>query len=143
MRLALSRWRQRFVVLGCAIYATVVTLITFAPALLAGWRISRPDAGHGVISVSADNTLMLHITMTSKHTPNWSGSINLGVLLLWLLGPPLLLWVIWLAGNPSRTATTIPLDNTQPEVRPLIQPDIDPPMARRDARQRERDPIER
>lgn len=101
-----GRWRSTVVASVSAVYAGVVALIGFSPALAALWRFTRPDARHGVVSVTADNTLMMHFTMTSSHLPTWTGSVNLGTLILWMLGPPVLLWFAWLATGPRRVDPT-------------------------------------
>ena len=101
-----GRWRSTVVASVSAVYAGVVALIGFSPALAALWRFTRPDARHGVVSVTADNTLMMHFTMTSSHLPTWTGSVNLGTLILWMLGPPVLLWSAWLATGPRRVDPT-------------------------------------
>ena len=100
MAIGLGRWRGRIIAGACTVYAVAVALIGFAPALVATWRFTRPSAGHGVASVSADNTLMMHIKFTSTSLPTWTGSVNLGTLLLWMLGPPIFLWLAWLASGP-------------------------------------------
>jgi hypothetical protein len=126
MQITLGRWKPKLVVLACAVYGAAVALVTFAPALASIWRITRPDAGHGVVSVSADNTLMMHFTMTSAHLPTWTGSFNLGALLLWLLAPPLLLWIAWLASGPRHAESIADQDNLKADMPALNEPLVTP-----------------
>lgn len=102
-----GRLRSALVGLSCIVYSLTVATIAFTPALAALWRITRPGAGHGNVSVAADNTLMMHISMSSSGLPTWTGSVNIGALLLWMLGPPLLLWLAWLASGPRRPEATL------------------------------------
>ena len=45
---------------------------------------------HGSISASLQNTL-LQLTVAKDNVPLWTGSASLGVIALWVAGPPLLL----------------------------------------------------
>ena len=109
MRLALSNWRRRLLLLTCGAYWTALALVLLGPPIIAGWRVARPDAGHGVINASLDGTT-LRIAMSSSHTAPWSGSISLWTLALWIVGPPLVLWLA-LRGTQQRDSMT-PLRTT-------------------------------
>ena len=106
MAFSFDRWRRRLFLLGCAGYWTILVVVLLGPPIIAGWRVTRPDAGHGVINGSLDGT-MIHVTMSSTHTAPWSGSIGLGALALWILGPPLVLWLALRGLRQSRSATPI------------------------------------
>ncbi len=80
----------------CAIYWALVVLFTFGAPVIAGWRVTRPSAGHGAISASLTNAT-LQIKMSAANTAGWSGTIDLGIFLLWLAVPPLLFWLAWLS----------------------------------------------
>ncbi|MEO7042071.1 MAG: hypothetical protein ABI035_07415 [Gemmatimonadaceae bacterium] len=138
MATGLGRWRGRIIAGACAVYAGAVALIGFAPALVATWRFTRPSAGHGVASVSADNTLMMHIKFTSTALPTWTGSVNLGTLLLWMLGPPIFLWLAWLASGPRHPHFASDRQETSPEAIPLKRPDFESSLDRRRERQPEK-----
>jgi threonine/homoserine/homoserine lactone efflux protein len=43
----------------------------------------------------------------------WSGSAQASSMVLWIAGPPLLLWLAWLATRPARRADVAP--DTAPE----------------------------
>lgn len=109
MGFSLSSWRRRLLLLACGCYWTALTLILLGPPVIAGWRVTRPDAGHGVINGSLDGTT-LRIAMSSSHTAPWSGSIGLWTLALWIAGPPLVLWLA-LRGMQQRDPMT-PLRTT-------------------------------
>lgn len=85
-------WRLLIGVAG--LYAVLATLVAFAPAIAAGWRVTRPAAGHGNISVSINQSLILRVDMTATHSSPWSGSVNLPVVALCTFGPLVILWII-------------------------------------------------
>jgi hypothetical protein len=127
---SVRNWRPKLLLLAGVVYGAVVALLAFAPAIIAGWRVTRPGAGHGVISVAIDNTLRLAFKMTSTRTAGWTGSVDLATLGVWVLGPPLLVWAGWLVTRPPRTveheSAARLLDNDATVVRGLNQPGIDP-----------------
>ena len=87
-----DKWSRRVLLLACAAYWAVLLLVLLGPPLIAGWRVTRPDAGHGAINASLDGA-MLNISMSSAHTASWSGSIGLWTLSLLIAGPPIVLWL--------------------------------------------------
>lgn len=94
MQTKLRRIGWRLLVSAAALYAVLATLVAFAPAIAAGWRVTRPAAGHGNISASVDQSLILHFDMSATHSSPWSGSVNLPVVALYAIGPLVLLWII-------------------------------------------------
>lgn len=106
MPFSFDRWRRGLFLLGCAGYWTLLAVVLLGPPIIAGWRVTRPEAGHGVINGSLDGS-MIHVTMSSAHTIPWSGSISLGALALWVLGPPLVLWLALRGLQQPRSSTPI------------------------------------
>lgn len=95
------RWRVHHLLLAWGAYWIGLILVTLWPAILAGWRLSQQPDGHGSAGASmADGILTANIAESGRAT--WSGSISFLSLVLLVTVPPLVLWLIWLAGA-SRT----------------------------------------
>jgi hypothetical protein len=96
VRFTPRRWRSRLLLLtACVTYWLVLAIAALGPAVAAGWRATHPGATNGTISVRLTNSL-LEISISGHGMSGWAGSIHLGALALWLLGPPFLFWMIWL-----------------------------------------------
>jgi hypothetical protein len=68
---------------------------------------------------------MMHISMHSTTLPEWTGTVNVGALILWIIGPPLLLWIAWLARGPKHTGNVFHYDNSGTDTPALRQPGPD------------------
>jgi hypothetical protein len=86
------RWQLLAAWVAYWVVAAIVKLWT--PAQTA-WRLTQLPDNHGTISASFENTL-LKLTMIENGSTVWSGAIHLQVLALWIVGPPLLLTLLWL-----------------------------------------------
>jgi hypothetical protein len=104
LEFSLDKWGRKLLLFGCAGYWLVLLLVLLGPPVIAGWRVTRPDAGHGVINASLDGTV-LRIAMSGAHTAPWSGSIGLWTLVWWIIGPPFVLWLA-LRGMQQRNSPT-------------------------------------
>jgi hypothetical protein len=92
--ISLSRWRAKHLLGAWLAYWIVLLAVTASPALVAAFRAINSSAGHGKIDVSSDGgSLVAHITGDGV---SWSGSTSLTSMALWIAGPPLLLWLVWL-----------------------------------------------
>ncbi|MGH7651669.1 MAG: hypothetical protein ACREMS_07475 [Gemmatimonadaceae bacterium] len=90
-------WRPRNLLLGWCAYWLALIVVGLAPAIAAGWRISQHPQGTASVNASFGNgTLLATITAAGKTT--WTGSISVLTLALLVAVPPLLLWLLWLAG---------------------------------------------
>jgi hypothetical protein len=106
MELSASRWHRRLLLLACGGYWLALTLVLIGPPLIAGWRVTRPEAGHGVINASLDGT-MLRIAMSGAHTAPWNGSISVWTLAFWIVCPPLVLWLALLGIQKRNSASPL------------------------------------
>lgn len=102
MAFALSRWRPRHLLLTWGAYWVALVLLALGPALQAIWRLTRPGE-HGSVSADLEDGL-LRFTVIGENATLWTGSAPLGTLALWIAGPPLLLWLVWLLSRPWRGA---------------------------------------
>ena len=90
----LRRWQARHLLLAWAVYWVLLILVALRPGLaLASRALTGPD-GHGSISADVGNGLAnLRVAFEGQ---SWTGSTSLTSLALWIAGPPLLLWLVWL-----------------------------------------------
>ena len=102
MALSLNRWRPRHLLLAWIAYWIVLVATVARPGLFAALRALSAPAGHGTMSASMDN-LLFSLTVKSDAAV-WSGSASLLSIALWVAGPPLLLWLLWLVTRTSPVA---------------------------------------
>ena len=100
MLAALRRWRPAHLLIAWSAYWTALAAIALGPGLLAAWRAGRPG-GHGSISVGYDDG-MLNASVVVDGATTWSGTASLATTLLWIVGPPIVLWIAWLLKRPKR-----------------------------------------
>ena len=112
MRFSLRRWRPSQLLLAWSVYWIGLALVTLGPAIAALWRLSQ-FAEHGNANVALNNGL-LSATIVDGTRTVWSGSITILNLALFVAIPPLLLWLIWLAGSARmNNATGIDEENEE------------------------------
>ena len=96
----LRRWRWRHLFASWIVYWAVLAIAAlWRPVSIARRLADLPDA-EASISASVTNTV-LSITMTAQGTSVWTTTISLLTIVLWLAGPPLLLWILWATSRPS------------------------------------------
>jgi hypothetical protein len=95
MAFSLSNWRSRHLLAAWIGYWVSLGLVTLAPALSAISRVTGPG-DNGSISLNGGNQgLALTVTEQAGRVL-WSGSVSLGAIAFWTIGPPLMLWLAWL-----------------------------------------------
>jgi hypothetical protein len=75
-----------------------VTLGSFARWV---WDLNQIPGSHGSVSLNLGDTGAVLVALKDNVTV-WSGTAPLSEIALWVAGPPLLLWLAWLALRPSR-----------------------------------------
>ena len=95
MELSLRRWKPGQLLLGWAAYWAGLVGVTLSPAIAATWRATRLPEGHGSVSASFDNA-NLSYSVIEDGVKTWVGTTSITTALLWIVGPPLLLWLVWL-----------------------------------------------
>ena len=90
----LRRWQAKHLLLAWGFYWIVLAVVALRPALsMIARALSGPD-GHGSISADVANGIArLNVAFEGQ---TWTGSVSLISLALWIAGPPLLLWLVWL-----------------------------------------------
>ncbi len=81
MRAFLQRWHPRHLLASWAAYWVALLAIVLGPSIARWWELQR-EARHGRV--------------TFRYEANGLETA------LWIAGPPLLLWVLWLAARPRR-----------------------------------------
>ena len=97
MRFSFRRSRPGQLLLAWSVYWAGLGLVTLRPAIAALWRLSGAK-GHGSANVGFNNGI-LSATIVDGTQTAWSGSISFLTLALLVTVPPLLLWLVWLAGS--------------------------------------------
>jgi hypothetical protein len=102
MGLSLRHWKPGHLLAGWATYWAGLVAVTLSPAIRATWRATHLPGGHGTVSAAFNNTVLTY-TVMENGVKTWVGSVPLSTALLWVAGPPLLLWGVWLVlrGRPN------------------------------------------
>jgi len=97
---SLSRWRPRHLLFSWLTYWVGLAGVTLGPAIPAILRATSAD-GKGSINASYGDTGM-NVTVLADGATAWSGAASLTEIALWIVGPPLLLWLVWFARRKPR-----------------------------------------
>jgi len=95
MKLSLRRWKPGQLLLGWGAYWVGLIGVTLGPALRASWRATRLPDGHGSIAANYGNGTLSY-TVIEEGVKTFTGSVSFSTALLLLIGPPLVLWLVWL-----------------------------------------------
>lgn len=104
MFFSLKRWRPQNLLAAWGIYWVALAGVLVAPPAMAAWQLRGPDA-HGKVTGELGNE-GIKLTIARQGEVTWTGSISIVALALLLAGPPLLLWLLWLAQHPRRPGDT-------------------------------------
>ena len=119
MELSLRRWKPGQLLLGWAAYWAGLVGVTLSPAIAATWRATHLPEGHGSVSASFDNA-NLSYSVIEDGVKTWVGTTSITTALLWVVGPPLLLWLVWLIvrERPNREHRSLAAPVTSPGALP-------------------------
>jgi hypothetical protein len=98
----LRRWRAGHLLIAWGVYWILLLLLGFGRELLAIWRVTSEPGTQGNISASITNAVF-QLSITANDGTSLERSISLMTMLLWVAGPPLLLWLAWFLTRPRRT----------------------------------------
>ena len=107
MKLSLRRWKPGQLLLGWATYWAGLVGVTLSPAIAATGRATHLPDGHGSVSASFNNTVLSY-SVIEDGVKTWVGTTPLSTALLWVVGPPLLLWIVWLFVRERPDASPTP-----------------------------------
>jgi hypothetical protein len=96
---SLRRWKARHLVAAWSAYWVGLVLVKLAEPIRIAWRLTRLPDNHGTISASYADGL-LKITMIQDGVTQYAGSVSFAALALWIAGPPLVMFVLWLMIRP-------------------------------------------
>ena len=80
---------------------------------MAIWRMSQGPDGHGSVSASYGEGAF-HLNVTVEGATAFAGSARLRAIALWVAGPPLALWLLWLWRRPDRAVASPSVSTLQP-----------------------------
>ena len=95
MELSLRRWKTGQLLLGWGAYWAGLIGIAAGPAIRATWHATHLPDGHGSINAGFNDGVLTY-EVIADGVKTWVGTVPVSTMLLWLIGPPLLLWVLWL-----------------------------------------------
>ena len=95
MELSLRRWKPGQLLLGWAAYWAGLVGVTLSPAIAATWRATHLPDGHGSVTAGFGDSGLTY-TVIEDGVKTWVGATPVMTALLWVVGPPLLLWLVWL-----------------------------------------------
>ncbi|MGH9889449.1 MAG: hypothetical protein ACREBE_28200 [bacterium] len=89
----------RSLILSWVAYWSILALVGLGPAVLAIWRATRGASdGQSSVNVAFGNGgFVLNVTRLGE--PTYSAAISFLALGLWVAGPPLVAWLVWLMRN--------------------------------------------
>lgn len=96
MELSLRRWRPGQLLGSWAAYWVGLAAVTLSSAASAVWRATHLPDGHGSITIGFDNNI-LQLGVIEEGVKTYNATASLGAIMLWVIGPPLALWLVWLA----------------------------------------------
>jgi hypothetical protein len=115
MRFSLGRLRPLHIVLLTVAYWLGLVVVKLGPAIAAAWQVSRLPPNHGSMSASLQNAL-LRSSIAIDGVAVWAGTVSLGALFAWVVGPPVLLALT------SRWVREAEAGDSQPASIPAPQP---------------------
>jgi hypothetical protein len=95
MDLTFRRWRPGHLLASWAAYWAGLAGVTLGPAARACWRATRLPEGHGSISAELGDG-SVNFTVVEEGVKTFVATAPTGTVMLWLIGPPLALWLVWL-----------------------------------------------
>ena len=99
MALSLRRWRPRHLLLAWGAYWILALLVALRSAIPSIWRVTTDPDAHGSISAGVTDGIF-SLSVIEGTEVVWQGSASVMSLVLWFAGPPLLLFLFWLAVRP-------------------------------------------
>lgn len=122
MAWSLRRWRPKQLLLAWAAYWVGLAAVTLGPAVPAILRATSSDAKGSLTGSVGDQGVSL--TVIADGATAWSGVASLTAVVLWIVGPPLLLWLVWFVRRkPREEQVTPPSGLSAPNAKALSEGD--------------------
>lgn len=101
MKFSIREWRPAHLFGAWITYWVMLAGVTLARPLQLLLRLRGSDL-HGTASAHFDNgVISAHVGVGDAV---WDASVHLGTMFGWLAGPPLVIWLVFMATRPSRSA---------------------------------------
>ena len=91
----IRRWQARHLLIAWIVYWVLLIGISMRSAIAAAMRALNAPHGLGSISASVDNGNF--VLKASVGADTWSRTMSITAMALWFAGPPLVLFLVWLA----------------------------------------------
>lgn len=98
-----SRWRHRHLLAAWVAYWAALVAVRLGGAVASVLAVSGPN-GHGSASAGFGNNGVTFTVVKGTATV-WAGASSFAAIALWVAGPPLVLWVVWMLSRPRRGVT--------------------------------------
>ncbi len=101
MKFSIREWRPAHLFGAWVSYWAILAGVTLGRPLLLLTRL-RGDEVHGSASAHFDNSLFTAHVDVGRSA--WDMTASLGTIFGWIAGPPLVIWAVYMATRPSRSA---------------------------------------
>lgn len=105
--LSIRRWHAAHLFGAWVAYWVLLVLVALGRPLLLVRRIAALPEGRSSASASFGNG-GFDARMIADGATLWHGHASYGAVVLWVVLPPLLLWLLWVALRPSRADAPVP-----------------------------------
>ena len=102
----LRRWRAKHLLIAWIVYWVVLILVSLRSALGVVARGLTAPGSHGSVGASFENSNFILKVTTDAQT--WTATTSFATIALWFAGPPLLLFLVWLATRRAPVAERDP-----------------------------------
>jgi hypothetical protein len=102
MQLSLRSWKPGQMLASWGVYWAGLIGVGLGPAIAAGFGATRLPEGHGSIEASVSNGTLSYAVIEDG-VKTFTTTLQLSTAMLWVVGPPLLLWLVWLLVRRRRT----------------------------------------
>lgn len=119
--LDVRRWNLRHLVGASAAYWTALAATSLAPFARVLVSLAQRSGQHATVSASFGNG-GFHLSALEDGITVYTATASLPLIAFWIAGPPLALWLIWIALRPSRHAATALHSSPAPDALPDAAP---------------------
>jgi hypothetical protein len=111
----LSRWRWRHLAATWVVYWAGLALATLWRPIGIARRLSTLPEGQASMSAELGNG-MFSARMLEQDVTVWAGSASVLAIVLWIAGPPLLVWLVWALSRarPGSAESVVASSGEQP-----------------------------
>lgn len=92
---SLGRWKPGQLLSSWGVYWAGLVALKLGPAIREMWRVTQLPEGHGSINAGFDNGV-INVSVLEDGVKTFAGSAPFSTILLWVLVPPMALWLVWL-----------------------------------------------